>query len=336
MTQMSKKVKNGTIVCAVLGILAIVGVGVWMLFSDSRPKIGLVFGGGGAKAAAEIGALRVIEHTGVPVDYVVGSSMGAVVGGLYAAGYTAEELEQLWLTEDWLMLFDKTKFGIEAGDRTFFGLVKGGEFEDHLRDALSRKGCTTFEDIKDKRDIEFCCTATQIIDDEELKEVHLTSGDLAKAIRASLTYPVPLVGYAPVEIDGMKLVDGGMTNNLPVDVAKEMGADKVIAIDLTVKQKNGKAPVGVDILKMIHDMSKTAQKFEKMTKTKWLVNWTTDYSDVEKLNQNRDSASVWIHPINLSEFKITSFNQKDVRTMMLFGEDEARIHEQELLGLKQK
>ena len=103
----------------------------------SASKVGIAFGGGGAKAVAEIGALKVIEEAGIKPGYIAGSSMGAVVCGLYAAGYSAKELDSLFLTEEWLSLFEKNEIGVTSSQfRTVFGLVKGEIFEKKLSEVL--------------------------------------------------------------------------------------------------------------------------------------------------------------------------------------------------------
>ena len=304
------------------------------LSCKTQSEVGLVLGGGGAKAAAEIGVLKVIDQTEVPVGYVVGSSMGAVVGVLYAAGYSADDIDSLWMTEDWLMLFDEDKC-ISTCDmnRTFFGLIHGEFFEEKLYQALKAKGCTTFEEIQENRNITFCCTATEIVDNRELREVHLTTGDLASAVRASMTYPAPLVGFKPVLRDGMRLVDGGMLNNLPVDVADSLGAKRIIAVDLEMVEKNNNPSLGKRIVKSIYQNSSLKKEVD-MVSYEWLVNWLFDNQDVIKHNTNKTNPDIiYIHPVNIRPYSILSFQPEAARRMILYGEDEARnyIHKFSLL-----
>ena len=198
-----------------------------------RPKIGLALGGGGAKGAAEVGVLKVLEEAGIHVDYIVGTSIGSIVGGLYAAGYTATELETMFQTQEWLTLLTDRKaslanepyttidgvtyvFGFPIRDRQSkgFGVMKGGQIE-HLLDSMaSAKGCANFDSLK----ISFCCVAADI---RSGSEVILREGGLAQAMRASMAIPGV---FKPVDRGDYKLVDGGMLNNLPVDVCREMGA----------------------------------------------------------------------------------------------------------------
>ena len=166
-----------------------------------RPKVGLVLGGGGAKGAAEVGALKVIEELNIPIDYIAGTSIGAILGGLYATGYRAEQLDSLfrsglWMTDNVLELLDR--------------LTETDEWIDF-----------------DELPIPFRCVA---VDFDTQEEVVFRNGHLATAMRASMAIPGI---YKPVLVDGKTLVDGGMVNNLPVDVVRDMGADIVIAIDLT-------------------------------------------------------------------------------------------------------
>lgn len=310
-------------------------------FSDEKPlkdspprQIGIAFGGGGAKAAAEIGVLKVLEETGISIGYIAGSSMGAVVGGLYAAGYSANEVDSLFATEDWLSLFDKNELGITIEDynRTVFGLIKGDEFERRLADALSQKGCYNIEDTEKLNHIKFSCTTTKIIDKERLEEYDLYSGNMAKAIRASITYPAPVVGYKAVEWNGFHLVDGGMLNNLPVDVVKKLGAKKVIAIDLEKESNSvGKMPIDLPRLRKVTGFT---APIEDLMGIKWLVDWLWDHSySIEKRKENYNNADIKLRP-DLFGYSILSFNERAIREMILAGEKEARSSIDDIIRLK--
>lgn len=285
-------------------------------------KIGIAFGGGGAKAAAEIGVLKVIEESGIKPGFIAGSSMGAVVGGLYAAGYSAKELDSLLLTEEWLSLFERSEMGVVSSQsRTVFGLVKGDIFEERLSEALLKKGCKKIGDTKFVTGIAFACTATNIVTKENIAEMVLKEEDInmAKAIRASMTYPAPIVGYSPVSLNGMLLVDGGMLNNLPVDVIKDMGAEYTIAIDLEKDRKREHIISSGGLLKL-----------------GWLGNWLVDQPGNGKRNRNLDMANIKIQP-PLSGYSILDFSEQIFKEMMDIGEDEARTyHWKELLELNNK
>ncbi|MBR5688798.1 MAG: patatin-like phospholipase family protein, partial [Prevotella sp.] len=300
-------------------------------------------GGGGAKAAAEIGALAYLDEKNCHIDYIAGTSMGAVVGGLYAAGYSGKEIEDLWLNRGWLTLFDQEAIGTGHGrsfsdkygdaERTIFGLVDGDEFEERLRLALEKKGVTTFEDLKEKG-VEYRCTATKIINDVSIEKKVLSKGDLAKAIRASMSYPAPLVGFKPVEIDGDKLVDGGMLDNLPVDVVKDMGADITIAFDLEMRQKRKPNPLVVEGIGILIDHTLVSDVI-KFTKTEWLTDWILSKPDVTSHNINWEEADVKIRP-NLVNYNILSFKKESVRQMIGIGRQAMIDHYYLIIDLLKK
>jgi NTE family protein len=182
-----------------------------------RPKIGLALGGGGAKGAAEVGVLKVLEEAGIHVDYIVGTSIGSIVGGLYAAGYSANELETMFQTQEWLSLLTDRKaslsnepyqtvngvtyiFGFPVVDRnsSIFGVMRGGRIEEMLDSMLAAKGCAEFEKLK----IPFRCVTADI---RSAKEVVLSKGPVCKAMRASMAIPGI---FKPVEVGDRLLVDG--------------------------------------------------------------------------------------------------------------------------------
>jgi len=211
-----------------------------------RPKIGLVLSGGGARGAAHVGVIKVLEELRVPVDMITGTSMGAIVGGLYASGMSTDELEAVMATLDWA---DAFRDQIDREDRSFrrkrdddlylvkqqAGFNKGkitlpqgiiaGQKVDLLLKSLTLP-VTLVSDF-DELSIPFRAVATDIVTGEA---VVLGSGDLALAMRASLSIPA---FFEPVDIDGRLLVDGGVANNLPIDVARQLGADMIIAVDIS-------------------------------------------------------------------------------------------------------
>jgi len=211
-----------------------------------RTKVGLVLSGGGARGAAHIGVLKVLEANRIPIDYIAGTSMGSIVGGLYAVGMTPDEIEDVLASLDWDNIFvdegpreDRTfrrkrddllylidhKLGVKDGDIKLRGaLVQGQQFDLVLRKLTLRAGGNR---NFDKLWIPFRAVATDIITDEQ---VILGSGDLAAAVRASMTVPA---AFSAVEIEGRLLVDGGLTNNLPINVVRDMGADIIIAVDIS-------------------------------------------------------------------------------------------------------
>ncbi|MDV7104440.1 patatin-like phospholipase family protein [Vibrio sp. TH_r3] len=220
-------------------------------YKKSRPTIALVLAGGGAKGAAHIGVLKALEEMYVPVDIITGTSMGAYIGGLYATGMSADEIESLIYSTKWndgyrdrvdrseLRVIQKlhedhyqinTDLGVRFGElRSPKGVVQGQGMMQILR--VTSGNLPTFESF-DQLPIQYRAVATDIID---LKPVVLEKGLLTDAMMASMSVPGAL---PPYEIDGRLLVDGGVTNNMPVDLAKELGADIVIAVDISTEYFN--------------------------------------------------------------------------------------------------
>ena len=213
---------------------------------NKRPKIGVVLSGGGARGAAHVGVLKVLEENKIPVDMIAGTSFGAIVGGLYAAGYTAEELETILENIDWQETLSnsaprrkktfrrkqdddgfliKFKIGFEDGDLKLpSGLITPNNLRLKLGDLVnSIADVKNFDDLK----IPFRAVATNL---EDGSEVILRDGSLAAAMVASMTVPAL---FPPVELDGKLLVDGGVANNIPINVARNMGADIVIVVDIS-------------------------------------------------------------------------------------------------------
>jgi NTE family protein len=207
--------------------------------------VGLVLSGGGARGLAHIGVLKILERLQVPVDAIAGTSMGAVVGGLYASGMSAAEIEALVRTLDWRASFQdssprqdldyrrKQEEGqflvrLPVGfDRDGFRLPRGLIQGQKLTQVLRRQTLPVAAiDDFDRLPVRFRAVATDI---ESGAEVVMHSGDLTEAMRASMSAPGV---FTPVESAGRLLVDGGLVDNLPVDVAKAMGVDVVIAVDV--------------------------------------------------------------------------------------------------------
>ncbi len=212
----------------------------------SRPKIGLALGGGGALGFAHVGVLRALEEQQIPVDYIAGTSMGAIIAGYYAAGLSPDEIERTLLELDWWdILKDKPPrreldfrrkqeelrylFDQELGLRGWrlivpSALSSGQKLNNELQ-IVTRNvaGLTDFDQLN----IPYRALATDIRTGEP---VILNRGNLATAMRASMAVPGV---FTPVQLEGRLLVDGGVVNNVPVDVVRRMGADVVIAVDLS-------------------------------------------------------------------------------------------------------
>jgi len=211
--------------------------------SIKKPKIGLVLSGGGAKGFAHIGVLKVLEQAGVKIDYIGGTSMGAVVGGLYASGYSATQIDSIFRTinfdnllQDFIPRTSKN-FYEKRNDDLYAFVLPFYKFKIGIPEALS-KGMYNFNllsavtrSVRHIRDfnslkIPFLCMATNI---ETGEPVTLNKGNLAYAMIASSAFPSL---FSPVEMDGNILVDGGVANNYPVEEVKKMGADIIIGVDV--------------------------------------------------------------------------------------------------------
>ncbi len=217
------------------------------LMAQDRPKIALVLSGGGARGGAHVGVLKVLEEKKIPIDMIVGTSMGSFVGGLYASGKTPQEIEKLLVTTDWKKYIragferpdipmrkkeveytyqGKLGIGINAQDDV---VLPTGVFK---REPMLFKFLEETQHVGDIKDfdnlpIPFRAVATDIKNGDA---VVLKSGSLAKAIYASSSIPG---GFQPINIDGKDLVDGGVSDNMPIGVAKAMGADIIIAVDVS-------------------------------------------------------------------------------------------------------
>jgi NTE family protein len=216
--------------------------------ADGAPRIGLVLSGGGARGAAHVGVIKVLEEMRVPIHYVAGTSMGAIVGGLYASGMSADQIAVAVNEMDWNRMFQddqdradrsfrrkrdddlllvKARPGFDIRAREFkfpLGLVEGQQIGLALKELTLP--VAEIEDF-DRLPIPFRAVATDI---GVGTTAVLSSGDLAQAIGASMAVPGV---FAPTLVDGRLLVDGGITNNLPMDVAREMGADVLIVVDIS-------------------------------------------------------------------------------------------------------
>lgn len=297
-----------------------------------RLKVGLVLGGGGAKGAAEAGALKIIEEVGIPIDYIAGTSIGSIVGGLYACGYRSADLDTLFCSRDWkTLLADRNVeyhtdilrkrkgityfFGYPVGrkkdksDGRNLGVIKGDSLTALFDRLTQRPDSMDFR----KLPIPFCSVAFDL---STMKEVDLTCGRLSQAMRASMSIPGI---YKPVQIGNYQLIDGGALNNLPVDVVRTMGADVVIAIDLAQEKQEVK--------------EKTMNYHLKGFRL--LLEWLKRRPDLIKYNQNVKDCDVYIHP-DLKEFDATSFSLRKIRKMIRRGEKAGERARAQLVELKKR
>lgn len=283
------------------------------LKSANRPKIGLVLGGGGAKGAAQVGILKAFEEAGLEFDYIAGTSIGSIIGALYSCGYRASDLENLFLSQPWLELFTgygiseetskngksrkklsrrKAKLDDDNDDNLQgFGLSKGDLIVELFDSLLEDNDNVDF----DKLPIPFRCVATDIKNQEP---VVLKSGNLALAIRASMSIPAI---FKPVKLDGRMLVDGGMQNNLPVDVARDMGAEYIIAIDLsqakhTPRDFSLKETLGIG----------------------GMLDWLVSRPDWTRHDKNVKDSDFYINP-KLDGYEALDFQREKIEKMIAIG-----------------
>ena len=218
------------------------------------PKIALVLSGGSAFGIAHVGVIKVLEASGIPIDMVLGTSMGSIVGGLYAAGYSPEEMERIVTTQDWQTVFmdrkDSPRDGYDqdkrrryalalgfdkSGIRLGAGLLEGQNVLSLFTElTLHVLGTRNFDDFP----VPYRSVAAEILTGDK---VVFSSGSLAEAMRSSMSIPAL---FSPYTVGGKCLVDGGVVDNMPVDIAREMGADIVIAVE-----SRAAAPKSGDTLK---------------------------------------------------------------------------------------
>jgi len=218
--------------------------------ADEQPqerslKVGLALSGGGARGAAHIGVLKVLEREGVPVDYIAGVSMGALVGGLYSVGYSPVEIEKFLVDQNWNEIFSDapqwrfTPLAERAASRYQGrvvlrgwnieipgGLLGGQRFIEAL-DVLTAEPMLRAQNDFDRLPVPFRAVATNLINGEPYV---FSRGSMTQALRASTAVPMM---FTPLEIEDALLVDGGLVNNLPTDIVRDMGADIIIAIDVS-------------------------------------------------------------------------------------------------------
>ena len=279
---------------------------------NPRPKVGLVLSGGGARGFAHIGVLKMLDSLEIPVDYIAGTSMGGIIGALYAVGYSGLEIESLVEQTDWREIFTDSpkrtdlpffqrketgKYLLEFGLQGLkpvppAGLIYGQKI------SLLFSGLTfPYESIHDfsKLPIPFYCVAVNVAKGEQ---VVLKEGSLSKAMRATMAIPSV---FSPVEWGDSLLVDGGMLNNMPVDVVKQMGADIVIAVD-----------VGSPLMEK-EQLNSAVAVLEQSMSMMGLAAW----------RENMKSVDVYIQP-NLTGYTLADFQDNKVLGIIHQGDEAAR------------
>ena len=213
--------------------------------TSHRPKVGVVLSGGGAKGFAHIGALRVIEEAGIPIDYIAGTSMGSIIGGLYAVGYDPDMMQKLCTEQDWnLIMKDQIPRRFiplekRINERHYIVTLpyKNGQLKIkrslidgmYVNMLLTRLMMPAYKQRDfSKLPVPFLCIATDMITADPIEFI---SGSLAQSIRSSMSIPFL---FEPVDYEGYLLCDGGLTNNFPVRNVREKGADIIIGVDLEI------------------------------------------------------------------------------------------------------
>ena len=281
--------------------------------------LALVLGGGGAKGAAHVGVLKVLEEAGVHPDIIVGTSIGAIVGGLYSIGYSAHQLDSLFRSRQWLQLFTR-----EA--------IKGNAIKSMLDSLTSQRPTPQPLPAREGSDYSsqqsghstplppregqgggsrvFACIASDL---PSFSEVVLTGDSLARNMRASMAIPAL---FKAVRFDDYVLYDGGIFNNLPVDVARQLGATKVIAVDLTVNHPDDDDDAPSEFVQLLDDLL-------GLSSADGIVGWLFNRPDFKKYRKNCKDADVYINP-PLYEYDATDFGRKAISEMIFLGEHEAR------------
>lgn len=289
---------------------------------ESDIKVGLVLSGGGAKGFAHIGALKVIEETGIRIDYIGGTSIGAIVGGLYASGYSATQIDSIFkavsfaeLIQDDIPRSAKTFFEKNESEKYALTLPLN-DFKISLPSSISKgqnmynlfsKLTSHVNEIDDFNElpIPFFCIATNI---ESGKETVLDKGYLPRAVSASSALPTL---FNPVKIGDSLYVDGGITNNYPIDRVREMGADIIIGID-------------------VQDSLKTREKLKTALE---ILGQIGNYSAIELMKEKRKKTDIYIHP-NINDFTVVSFEDKV--KIIDSGSEQAALYKDKLIAIAEK
>ena len=290
-----------------------------------RKKVGVVLSGGGAKGVAHIGVLKVLEEAGIPIDYISGTSMGAIVGGLYAVGYRANDLDSMVRIQNWpFLLSDKVyrynlpfsekeanekyllsfPFSQKKGLKMPSGFVSGQNIYNLFSDlTIGKHDSISFHQLP----IPFACVAADMVSG---KEVVMDRGILPLAMRASMAIPGV---FTPVFVDSMVLVDGGIANNFPVDVAMNMGAEVTIGVDLSTGQK----------------------KEDGLNNIMGIVDQLTYFMGRKSYEKNKTLVDLYINP-GLKGYTAASFTDEAIDSMILLGERAARSNWDKIIALKEK
>lgn len=293
-----------------------------------RPTVGLVLSGGGAKGAAEVGAMKYLEEIGIPIDLVTGTSIGGLVGGLYTLGYTPADMQELFTTQDWSKILSdnvdtkyysyqdklyesRNLYSIQLGKNqdisTITTLPAGYAYGFNVNNlfsslAVGYSGNISFMDLP----IPYSAVTGEMV---STKAYNWVGGKITDAMRSTMSIPGL---FNPVKTNNLVLVDGGVRNNFPADIAKAMGADIIIGIELSDARPNYEG---------INHIGNILSQFITM-----LGN--------EALQNNKDIPDVIIKP-NLEGYGMLSFDPDAVNVMIERGYQAAKSKEKELLAIKE-
>lgn len=288
-----------------------------------KPKVGLVLSGGGAKGMAHIGVLKALENAGIRPDYITGTSMGSVVGGLYAMGYSANQIDTMMRTIDWDLILSNnipltyisyeekeyyTRYMLELFVANGKILLPSGVIEGQmLSEALSHYtwSSTKYKSF-DEFPIPFRCIATDV---STGKEIIFKDGPLSEAMRASMAIPT---AFAAADLDTTLAVDGGVLNNFPVELVKEMGADIVIGVNVSDEGFADSKEIG----SMVGILLQVAM-----------------FPSLEKVEKQKEMCDIYVRP-NLTGFSTGSFSSYN--EILLVGDSTGYLFQEEFNELAKK
>lgn len=300
--------------------------------APQRPKVGVALSGGGAKGAAHIGVLKYMEEIGIPIDYITGTSMGSIIGGLYSLGYTPDELALLISEMDWNVYMSNSvlrkyqsasqrerhgrhmisvPFGTDSisfDPGNLINSLPGGVINGNsLINLFSRLSVGYNDSVNfDSLPIPFACVATDILRGDS---VVIRSGNFAQAIRASMAIPGV---FSPVRRGNQILADGGLTDNFPVDVCLKLGADIVIGVELA------------------DDMSADPKSLQSLPAQ--LSQYLTIAMRGNR-EANRQLCDLYMHP-DMTNYNMLSFNHDAIDSLVRRGYECARAHHDQLMEIK--
>lgn len=278
--------------------------------SLSRPKVGLVLSGGGAKGFAHIGVLKVIEEAGLPIDYIGGTSMGSIIGGLYSIGYSPKMMQQIVEEQNWDAIMSDAipqkyiSIDDKMHDRHYLATfplrnkkiqMKSSIYDGEMINLLLARFTSPVYKIRnyDELSVPFLCVAADL---ESSDAYEMTKGNLQRSIRASMSIPFY---FSPVEVDGRLLIDGGLRNNFPVPNVRQKGVDIII---------------GVDVQRDFH-------KKDELNSMSTIMDQIILMADIDAYKRAKEDVDVYIKP-NLAQYGMMDFNHYD--SIIALGERAAR------------